>query len=335
MSLSIVIPVYNSERSLPLLVERVEAVFHPRPENFEIVFVNDGSRDGSWGVIRSLVAAHPWIRGINLMRNCGQHNALLCGIRAARHAVIVTMDDDLQNPPEEIPKLLARLNEGFDVVYGTPRQETHGLLRDLASKITKVTLQKAMGSEAVRHISAFRAFHTCLRDAFAQYRGSFVSIDVLLTWATTRFTYVVVRNDPRTIGVSNYTVRKLIVHAINMMTGFSTLPLEIASILGFVFMGFGVCALVWVLGRWLLVGSVVPGFAFLGATLSIFSGVQMFALGIMGEYLARMHTRLTDHPPYCVREHLESTDAAPGLTQLNTAIRSAVGERGEQLSNSF
>src|SRR5205807_7273866 len=105
-------------------------------------------------------------------------------------------------------------------------------------------------------------------------------------------------------GTSNYTVRQLIVHALNMMTGFSTLPLEIASLVGFAFMLFGTGALVWVLGRWLILGSVVPGFAFLASAITIFSGVQMFALGVMGEYLARMHTRLTDRPSYVIRESL-------------------------------
>lgn len=322
MSISIVVPVYNSEKSLPLLVERVNELFQGDAQWLEMILVNDGSRDGSWDVVRALAASNPRIRGINLMRNCGQHNALLCGIRAARFEVIVTMDDDLQNPPEEIPRLLEKLDEGFDVVYGRPEKETHGLLRDFASQITKIALQKAMGSETARHVSAFRAFRTPLRDAFSHYQGVYVSIDVLLTWATTRFSSVVVRNDRRTMGVSNYTVRKLIVHALNMLTGFSTLPLEIASVIGFVFMLFGASALVWVLGRWLILGSVVPGFAFLASTITIFSGVQMFALGVMGEYLARMHTRLTDQPSYVVRETVGSTESAAGISDLASATES-------------
>ena len=324
MRLSVVIPVYNSEKILPILVDRLSAALRGEARTMELILVNDGSRDRSWDVIQSLTATHPWIRGIDLMRNCGQHNALLCGIRAARFEVIVTMDDDLQNPPEEIPALLAKLGEGFDVVYGKPREESHGLLRDLASRITKFTLQKAMGSETARNVSAFRAFRTCLRDAFSHYRGFFVSIDVLLTWATTRFSSVTVRNDPRSIGFSNYTVRKLIVHALNMMTGFSTLPLEFASVVGFAFMLFGAGALVWVLARWLIFGSVVPGFAFLGSMIAIFSGVQMFALGVIGEYLARMHTRLTDRPSYVIREALGMDQSVDDLRRLGEATDSYV-----------
>lgn len=322
MSLSIVVPVYNSEKSLPILAERISRVLKTDARAFEVIFVNDGSRDGSWDMIRGLASSYPWVRGINLMRNCGQHNALLCGIRAARFEITIIMDDDLQNPPEEIPVLLRKLDQGFDVVYGTPHKESHGFLRDAASQITKITLQKAMGSETARNISAFRAFRTYLRDAFSHYRGFFVSIDVLLTWGTSRFASVEVRHDPRAIGESNYTMRKLIVHALNLMTGFSTLPLEIASIVGFVFMFFGVAVLVYVLGKWLILGSVVPGFAFLGSTVAIFSGVQMFALGVMGEYLARMHTRLTDRPSYVVREAVGPAESDGGIRELMAAAES-------------
>ena len=198
----------------------------------ELILVNDGSRDRSWDVICDLSIEYSWVRGINLMRNYGQHNALLCGIRAARNEIIVTMDDDLQNPPDEVPKLLTKLSEGFDVVYGTPVKETHGLMRDLASRITKIALQNAMGAETAKNVSAFRAFRTKLRAAFEKYSGPYVSIDVLLTWSTQSFAAIPVANHPRSGGVSGYTTRKLITHAMNMLTGFSTLPLQIASIVG-------------------------------------------------------------------------------------------------------
>jgi glycosyltransferase involved in cell wall biosynthesis len=136
------------------------------------------------------------------------------------------LDDDLQNPPEEIPRLLAKLNEGNDVVYGTPQQEQHGLWRDLASRITKIALQKSMGVDTARNVSAFRVFRTQVREAFFDYRSSFVSIDVLLTWGTTRFAAVKVQHAERTVGQSNYTFGKLVTHALNMMTGFSTWPLQ-------------------------------------------------------------------------------------------------------------
>lgn len=300
-SISVVVPVHNSATILPRLVERLEPVLRAQGVPYELVLVNDGSRDDSWRVIEEQSARHDWVRGIDLMRNYGQHNALLCGLRAARHAIVVTVDDDLQHPPEEIPSLLAELARGHDVVYGAPVAEQHGLLRDLASRVTKLALSQAMGAPIARQVSAFRALRTSLRDAFATYDGYYVSIDVLLTWGTTRFAAIPVRHEQRAEGVSNYTFRKLVNHAMNMMTGFSTFPLQIASLVGFGFTLFGFAVLAWVLGRWILHGSVVPGFPFLASVIAIFSGAQLFALGIIGEYLARVHFRTMNRPPYSVR----------------------------------
>ncbi len=307
-TISVVVPVYNSQETLAELTARLEAVLTGAAGRFEVILVNDGSRDGSWGVIERLAAADGRVRGVDLMRNYGQHNALLAGIRQARYDVTVTLDDDLQNPPEEIPVLLARLAEGYDVVYGTPRREQHGLWRDLASRATKWALQGAMGAETARHVSAFRAFRTRVREAFARYEGPFVSIDVLLTWGTTRFSAVPVRHDPRRAGVSGYSFRKLMTHALNMMTGFSTWPLQLASLVGFGFTLFGLGVLAYVLGRYLVLGGSVPGFPFLASVIAIFSGAQLFALGIIGEYLARMHFRMMDRPPYTIRHTHGATE---------------------------
>lgn len=300
-TVSVVIPAYNSEESLPILVPRLKAVLEQQGAAFEVILVNDGSRDGSWKVIQALAARYPFTRGINLMRNYGQHNALLAGIRVARYSAVVTIDDDLQNPPEEIPKLLAKLNEGFDVVYGKPNVGQHGLYRNLASRITKLALAGAAGAETASDASAFRAFLTECRGGFASYMGPYVSVDVLLTWSASRFGSVTVQHDARTMGTSAYTFRKLVRHAMNMMTGFSTVPLQLASITGFAFTTFGILILLYVLIRYFLQGTSVPGFPFLASIIAIFSGAQLFALGIIGEYLARMHSRMMDRPPYVVR----------------------------------
>jgi len=272
---------------------------------WELILVDDASSDGSWEVVRRLAAADPGIRGMRLARNSGQHNALLCGIRAARFSVTVTLDDDLQNPPTEIPKLLAKLSEGFDVVYGSPDRERHGLPRDLASRLTKIVLQKSMGVATASRVSAFRAFRTSIRDSFVAHSGPYCSIDVLLTWGTRNFGAVTVRHEARTIGRSHYTFGKLVTHAFNMITGFSTIPLEIASMAGFVFMLFGIGVLLYVLIRYFVNGGSVPGFPFLASIISIFSGVQLFSLGVIGEYIARMHFRLMGIPGYTISERVE------------------------------
>jgi undecaprenyl-phosphate 4-deoxy-4-formamido-L-arabinose transferase len=267
-------------------------------DSFEIILVNDGSRDGSWLVIDELSRANTFITGISLTLNYGQHNALLCGIRAARFDRICTLDDDLQNPPEELARLIEALRPDVDVVYGVPEHERHGFWRDLASIVTKIVLQRAMGATIARNISAYRLFRTRLRDAAIDYRGPYVSIDVLLTWATNRFAMVRVKHDERTLGRSNYTLRKLMSHALNMLTGFSTWPLRFASMVGFAFTLFGIGVLAYVLIRYLVQGSPVQGFPFLASVIALFSGAQLFALGIIGEYIARIHFRMMERPTY-------------------------------------
>lgn len=299
--ISAVVPAYNSVEALPLLVARLEPVLRSLAREFELIIIDDGSPDGTAEVIQRLASEHSWIRGIELMRNVGQHNALLCGIRAARFDLIVTLDDDLQNPPEEIPKLLAALEPNIDVVYGAPAVEVHGLWRDLASQLTKIVLQGALGAETARMVGPFRVFRTRVRNAFAEYRGTFVNIDVLLTWGTTRFRGIPVRHEPRTIGVSNYNFRKLLTHSLNMLTGFSTLPLRFASMVGFAMTMVGAGLLAFVIGRYFVQGVAVPGFAFLASMIIVFSGAQLATLGIIGEYLARMHFRLMERPSYTVR----------------------------------
>jgi undecaprenyl-phosphate 4-deoxy-4-formamido-L-arabinose transferase len=301
-SLSVVIPVYNGEPNLRDLHTELTQELEQINQPYEILFVEDCGGDRSWDIIQELSAKDQHVRGIKLSRNYGQHNALLCGIRAARFDVIVTMDDDRQHPANQIEPLLDRLEEGFDVVYGSPQKQQHGLLRNAASSLTKIALQGAMGVETARNVSAFRAFRARLRDGFQQYSSPFVSIDVLLTWTTTRFSAVQVEHRQRVAGESNYTLRKLATHAFNLLTGFSALPLQIASLLGFIFTAFGLVILAWVLIRYLVEGSTVPGFPFLASIIAIFSGAQMFALGIFGEYLARMHFRSMEKPTYVVRE---------------------------------
>lgn len=306
--ISVVIPVYRSRDSLRPLVARLQTTLNTVASRFEIVLVNDGSPDNSWEIIEELARQYPAVRGINLMRNFGQHNALLCGVRAAQYELIVTMDDDLQHPPEEMPVLLDKLAKGYDVVYGTPQAMQHGFLRNLASQMTKLAMQSAMGAETARNISAYRVFRTQVREAFAAFQGPFVSLDVLLTWGTRRFGAVPVRHNPRAIGSSNYNLRRLFTHCFNMLTGFSTMPLQLASWTGFALTLFGAGILVYVISRYLINDRSVAGFPFLASIIAIFSGAQLFALGIIGEYLARMHFRMMERPTYFVRSTTRHPD---------------------------
>jgi glycosyltransferase involved in cell wall biosynthesis len=301
-TVSVVIPVYRAALTLRELYGQLSNAMQQVAPTFEIIFVEDCGGDESWSIITELAAADERIRGIRMSRNYGQHNALLCGIRAARYELIITMDDDLQHPVSEIGPLLAALEPDVDVVYGAPQDEHHGFLRDAASRLTKLALASAMGADTARNVSAFRAFRTRLREGFCDYRSPTVSIDVLLTWSTSRFAVIKVRHAPRLAGTSGYSVTRLIRYAVDLLTGFSTLPLQISSFIGFALVLFGVSILAFVGVNYLINSSEVPGFAFLASIIAIFSGAQLFALGIIGEYLARMHFRTMDRPTYVVSE---------------------------------
>jgi glycosyltransferase involved in cell wall biosynthesis len=304
LDLSIIVPVFRSQDSLRALHERVVRTLDDSLCSFELIFIEDCGGDESWQIIEDLSKADARVRALQMSRNYGQHNAILAGIRAARGEYIVTLDDDLQHPPESIPDLVAKIKQGFDVVYAPPILEQHGVFRNLASQITKKVLQGAMGAETAKHVSAYRIFKTQLRDAFVQCQNPAINIDVLLTWGTTKFTICPVHHDERHFGKSGYTTRKLVRHAFNMMTGFSTAPLKFASFLGFIFAAFGFLILIYVFYQYLMSGNVVPGFPFIASIVAIFSGIQLLALGIMGEYLARMHQRAMEKPCYVIAKTL-------------------------------
>jgi undecaprenyl-phosphate 4-deoxy-4-formamido-L-arabinose transferase len=301
-SISAVIPVFNSEDTLEELYLRLTKSLIVHSSDYEIIFINDASGDNSSDIIYRLAKNDSNVVCFDLAKNYGQHNALLCGIRQAKYEVIVTLDDDLQNPPEEIPYLLEKLDQGYDVVYGYPKNEQHELFRNIASVFTKIALKTTMGISMARHVSAFRVFRTELRNSFSDYKGSFISIDVLLSWGTNSFSAIPVNHEKRVKGKSNYTFRKLVRHAVNMVTGFSVLPLQIASMIGFLLSLFGFVVLVYVVGRFLFQGSPVPGFPFLASIIAIFSGAQLLGIGIIGEYLARMHFRTMDKPQYFIKK---------------------------------
>lgn len=303
---SVIIPVYNGAETIRQLSDRLEKTLHEVFSDYEILLIDDGSPDNSWTVIQEICQKFGKFRGIHLMRNFGQHNAVLCGIREARFEITITMDDDLQHPPEQIPLLLTELQKGYDVVYAVPKKLPHSWWRNLGSKLTKFALSKIMRIP-IREIGAFRIFRTDLRKAFADYRSPDVYIDPLLSWGTSNFSHVLIEEDKREIGRSNYTFKTLVRAGLLILTGYSTVPLRLASTIGFIFMLFGMAVLVYVLIITITLGSV-PGFPFLASLVALFSGVQLFTLGIIGEYLARMYDRSTDRPPYIIGEKISQPE---------------------------
>lgn len=309
---SVVVPVYNSTDTIVTLVREVQTALEPLGP-FEIVLVDDGSPNANtWNTIERLSERERHVRGIRLGRNYGQHNALVAGIRSARMSLTVTIDDDLQNPPSEIPKLVAAISEqDLDVVYGVPTLVQQGLSRRLAGRMTRIAMSSGLGVNQAPDVSSFRIFRTRLRDAFSGDIGTNVSLDALLTWGGSKFGSASVLHQPRFQGTSNYTFSRLAKFAVDTITGYSTLPLQAASIIGLTTAAFGFFILMFVTIRPLVSGQSVQGFPFLASTIAIFSGVQLLTLGIVGEYLSRMHFRIMRKPTYIVQEVVGELDAAP------------------------
>jgi glycosyltransferase involved in cell wall biosynthesis len=307
MKCSVVVPVYGSEGTLEPLVQQLADVLPSIADEYEVILVNDGSPDDSWRVIQQLSRVHSWLCGINLMRNYGQDNAILCGILQARYDIIATMDDDLQHAPADLPALVAKLAGGYEVVYGVPRIRRQPLLKTLLSSLFKWSISRLMSLDSVRDLSSYRVFRNPHRDAFASIKGPDVQIDAILSWVYTRFASVEIEEAPRALGKSNYSLSRLIKVSLLILTNYTTVPLRLASILGFVFTALGILALAYVLIVYFVDGSI-PGFPFLASTIIIFGGVQLFALGIIGEYLARIFARSSGRPPYMI--HSKTGDGA-------------------------
>ena len=308
--LSVVVPVYRSERTLRTLIDRVSAAL--LNQDFEIILVDDASGDGTWREIAALSEANTRIKGLRLGRNSGQHGALLAGVRTAKFATIVTLDDDLQNPPEEISKLLTALTAEVDVVYGVSTSIKQYFYRRLGSKIARKFFSSLLGFSSAVSMTSFRVFRTELRNGFDSSLGPNISLDALLTWSTSRFTTTEVAHNERAEGTSHYTFRKLVRFMIDMATGYSTLPLRMATAIGFTTIVFGLALFVFVVGRSLIYGDTVPGFPLLASSITIFSGVQILLLGVLGEYIGRMHFRVMNKPTYMIAETTTDTSTAFG-----------------------
>jgi glycosyltransferase involved in cell wall biosynthesis len=310
LDLSVVIPVYRSEASLRALVGRLVPVLEATGMSHEIVFVEDGSPDNSWGVLREIQDAHPGrVVAVQLMRNYGQHNALMCGFRHARGRLIVTMDDDLQHPPEEVPKLLDAIRtRGLDLVYGVYGEKKHRPWRNLGSTVVNVFYRLVFKSAVT--VTSFRAIDRALLDSIFSYDLNFTYIDGLLAWNTRRIGEVEVRHSERAAGPSGYSLAKLLALAFNLFTNFSLLPLQLVSFLGvFAAAGGMLMAFVYLL-LYLTHRIVVPGYASTIIAVLFLGGMQLLALGIMGEYLGRLHLNVNRKPQYVERQVVGRADGA-------------------------
>jgi undecaprenyl-phosphate 4-deoxy-4-formamido-L-arabinose transferase len=309
VSISVVVPCYRSVRTLPALAERLTEVLPSVTDDYEVILVVD-STDATWDVASSLATKYDHVQAIRMARNYGQHNALIAGIRSARGELIITMDDDLQHLPEQIPTLVAALTDDLDLVYASAITEEHGALRSFAARATKAAMSGAMDIPNARVLSPFRIFRSFLRAGFDQVQGPHVSVDVVLSWTTTRVGAIRVPMDLRTEGKSGYNLRKLAKHTINMVMGYSTKPLRLVTYLGFLI---GVCGLllaVRLIWAYYHGQTTVAGFTTIASLVAIFSSAQMIGIGVLGEYLGRVHAHGMGRPTYVIRERISQSGHA-------------------------
>lgn len=304
-SLSLVIPVYGSEPVLPELLRRLQSMFdqQARPSgDYELILVCDCSPDRSWAVIRGLAQQYPWVRGILLRMNAGQHNALMAGFSHARGRVIVTMDDDLQHAPEDIPLLLAELAQGRDVVYARFKSRKHAGWKVAGSRLNDLVAGYLMNKPKGLYLSPFRAMTADIRDDILRYQGPYVYVDGLILSVTRNIGTVDVDHHERYAGDSGYSLRKSISLWLKMATNFSIVPLRITSFVGLCFAGVGFVLALMLIIQKLTLDRMPIGWSSLIVTVLIVGGVQLLALGMLGEYLGRVLLILNSRPQYVVGE---------------------------------
>ncbi len=301
---SVVIPVYNSSKTLCELFERLQKCFLLIGKTFELIFVDDGSEDNSWKILTDLKKQNPdTIKAIRFVHNFGQHNAVFCGLAHASGDFLITLDDDLQHPPEEISKLIEKYKETqSDLIYGYYKKKNHSLFRNFGSHMVKKTakvLFKAPGEG-----SSFRLFTRQLSKKIQEHAHNFVFIDELLLWYTGDIAFVKVNHEKRKSGKSGYSKIKLFRLSLNLMLYYTAIPLKMMTYGGFLaaFLSF-LLGVFFILKKMIL--HVAPhGYTSIIVTILFSMGIIIFSLGIIGEYLIRIYRVQNKRPPYAIKQSL-------------------------------
>lgn len=302
---SIVIPVYKSENIVGNTVEQTLKFFEANNLDGEIVLVNDGSPDGSWDVIRKLAETHPNVRSINFLRNYGQHTAVYCGIAESRGDFIITMDDDLQNPPNEVLKLIDKINEGYDLVFAEFKQKMHGAHRKLGTQVIGYLNARIFGKPKDLKLTNFRIFSKDTAKRMLQYKTNYPYIPGLLLMHASKMGNVETEHHAREIGASNYTFIRIAQLVARLLFNYSSYPLKIVSGTGIVLSFLSFLAGLFFIAKAFFLGVSVTGWTTIVVLLSFLSGFILVMLGIMGEYLARIMNQLASSEPYQIREKIE------------------------------
>ncbi|MEM7411069.1 MAG: glycosyltransferase family 2 protein [Myxococcota bacterium] len=299
---SVVVPVYQSARILPLLVARLQKIFETLAVSWELLLVDDASRDTSWDVVAGLASEDARIRGFRLMRNFGQHNALMCGFQHARGDFVVTLDDDLQNPPEELPKLIAEQERGgFDVVFGYFEDRRHSRFRNWTSRLSRQLIRVAIPGIHPRY-SNYRLIARPVIDALARQQHDYLYTDGLISWITHHTSAVEVAHEERWSGDSNYTLGKLLRHFGVALLTFTALPLRAISLAGLAVAAGALAVGAGSVGASLAGHPVESGVAVLAVAVFFLGGVQLVCLGVVAEYVGKIFLKQSGKPAFLVRE---------------------------------
>jgi polyisoprenyl-phosphate glycosyltransferase len=317
---SVVIPVFNEEGNVRALVERVGAVMRGIGEPFEIVFVDDGSRDATPALLRAAVAIDPVVRVVRFTRNYGQEAAVQAGYKHARGTWILQMDGDLQNPPEDIPKLLAKRDEGFDIVYGVRKNRQDPLFRRLASESMRWIMRRMLDIELPDDISTFRLMRASTAKLLADLPEKNKFLSALACWVGAKYTTVDVGHAARAAGKTKYNFGKLLNHTFDLVVGFSSKPLRYLGVIGLTFAAIGFLAGARAVVYKLVWGTAVTGWASLFAAVSILGGVQLVALSLIGEYIARIYVQTQARPTFLVAEVMEAEPVVDTLAEEPSVV---------------
>ncbi len=324
---SVVVPVYNSERSVAALVAGLVAYFERRGSTFEVVLVDDGSRDGSLAVIKGLAAADTRVKVLSFYRNFGQISALMAGLNHAVGQFVVIMDDDLQHSPEDIEKLHAKMLEGFDVVYAISDRRVTSLWRSFGSGINDRMAQRLIGKPRDIELSSFLMARDHVVREIVAYKGPYPYIAGLLFRISGSVGNVRVRFNERRYGSSNYSLMKLALLWINGFTNFSIAPLRALILFGCAcsLLGF-LCTLVIIWNKIFRVDYAM-GWTSIESSIFFFGGVQLVALGAVGEYVGRIFMVVNGQPQYVIREKV---NVSPALPPPAPDVLRRLGPHGEE-----
>lgn len=299
--ISIVIPVFNEELNLPPLIDRLYPVMQQIGKPFEIIFTDDGSRDRSLTILQGMAEKFPEVRVIEFNGNFGQHMAILAAFEKSTGEIVITLDADLQNPPEEIPRLVAEVEKGHDVV-GTIRQKRQDtLFRKVASRIVNITTNKMTGMHMSDYGCMLRAYHRNVVNNINRCQETTTFIPALAQTFSANSTEIEVAHAERSEGESKYSLYKLIRLNFDLMTGFSVVPLQLFALMGILTALFSVAFAVFLLVRRFIIGAEVEGVFTLFAILFFFIGIIIFGIGLVGEYVGRIYQEVRKRPRYVVR----------------------------------